>query len=59
MDFDWQRFDEAERAGKIVFCCAPTSVKYDFPLEVVAVDEDGRIAPRSALEDGTPSNQRS
>lgn len=44
MDFDWKKFDDAERMGAVKICCEPTRVQYDFPLEAVSLDEDGRIS---------------
>lgn len=36
-------FDPPEKPGKIVLLCGYSSVQYDFPLEEVALDADGRI----------------
>lgn len=42
---------KAERAGKIKILCVPSSVQYDFPLEAVDLESDGRIKPLNELRD--------
>lgn len=36
-------FDPPEKPGKLVLLCAPSSVQYDFPLQAVALDVDGKV----------------
>lgn len=36
-------YDPPEKPGRIVVLCAPSSVQYDFPLEHVMLEKDGRI----------------